>query len=203
MNKPFASRFRVVSPYGLRTDPITGAENCWHGGVDLVSDDRTVRAVMSGIVLQSRWAPNTGDGDRTWEWGNYISIGGDDGMTCYYCHLDGRNAEQGRRVTAGQIIGIEGNTGRSTGTHLHLEVRDYVSRQVDPCAYIGVPNEVGFIWTPPEPWEEQCHDWSRDAVEWCVRRGIIKGDGQGNYRLGDAVTREELCVMLYRGREVL
>ena len=203
MNKPFASRFRVASPFGLRTDPITGAAGCWHGGVDLVSDDRNVRAVMSGIVLKSRCAQNTGDGDRTYEWGNYVSIGGDDGMMCYDCHLDARNVEQGQRVTAGQIIGIEGNTGRSTGIHLHFEVRDYVGRQVDPCAYIEIPNEVSFIWTPPEPWEEQAHDWSREAVGWAVSRGILKGKGGDNYALGDFVTREELCVMLYRAREVL
>ena len=90
MNKPFASRFRVASPFGLRTDPITGEAGSWHGGVDLVSEDRNARAVMSGIVLRSRMVPDLGDGDRTWEWGNYVSIGGDDGKVCYYCHMDQR-----------------------------------------------------------------------------------------------------------------
>jgi len=203
MNMPFASKFRVVSPYGLRIDPITGEAGCWHGGVDLVSDDRNVRAVISGTVLKSRWAPNRGDGDRTYEWGNYVSIGGDDGMMCYYCHLDERKVEQGQRVTAGQIIGIEGNTGRSTGIHLHFEVRNYVSRQVDPCAYIGIPNEVGFIWTPEDPWIAQAHDWSREAVDWCVRRGILKGRGGDDYALGEPITREEMCVMFFRSKEVM
>ena len=111
--------------------------------------------------------------------------------------------EAGKRVSPGQVLGIEGTTGRSTGIHLHFEVRDWNAQQLDPCAYRGIPNQAGYIWTPPEPWEEQAHDWSRDAVEWCISRGILRGDGQGNYRLGDAVTREELCVMLYRAREVL
>jgi hypothetical protein len=74
---------------------------------------------------------------------------------------------------------------------------------VDPCAYIEIENRVGYIWTPPEPWEEQAHDWSREAVGWAVSRGILKGKGGDNYALGDFVTREELCVMLYRAREVL
>lgn len=203
MKMPFESGFRIVSPYGYRTDPITGEADCWHGGVDLVGNDPNVQAVRSGTVLRSRMAPDLGNGDRTWEWGNYVSLAGDDGMVIYYCHLASRAVEAGQRVSAGQILGIEGTTGRSTGIHLHFEVRDYNAQQLDPCDYLGIPNQVGYIWTPPEPWEEQCHDWSRDAVEWCVRRGILKGDGQGNYRLGDAVTREELCVMMYQAREVL
>lgn len=209
MKMPFESGFRIVSPYGYRTDPITGEADCWHGGVDLVGNDRNVRAVRSGTVLRSRMAPDLKNGDRTWEWGNYVSVAGDDGMMIYYCHLASRAVEAGQRVSAGQILGIEGTTGRSTGIHLHFEVRDYNAQQLDPCAYLKIPNQVGYIWTPPapepeeDPWIAQAHDWSRDAVEWCIRRGILKGDGQGNYRLGDAVTREEMCVMLYRAREVL
>lgn len=207
MEMPFASGFRIVSPYGYRTDPITGEEHSWHGGVDLVGADRVVRAVRGGRVVRSRMV-DPASGDKTWEWGNYVSVAGDDGMVIYYCHLESRAVEQGQRVSEGQLLGIEGSTGRSTGIHLHLELRDWAAQQKDPCAYLGIPNVVGFEYDPepiidPEPWEEQCHDWSRDAVEWCVSRGILKGDGHGNYRLGDAVTREELCVMLWRSREVL
>ena len=207
MGMPFASGFRIVSPYGYRTDPITGEEHSWHGGVDLVGADRVVRAVRGGRVMRSRMV-DPASGDKTWEWGNYVSVAGDDGMVIYYCHLESRAVEQGQQVSEGQLLGIEGSTGRSTGIHLHFELRDWAAQQKDPCAYLGIPNVVGFEYDPepiidPEPWEEQCHDWSRDAVEWCVSRGILKGDGHGNYRLGDAVTREELCVMLWRSREVL
>ena len=202
MRKPFDGPFRIASPYGWRTDPITGAEHSWHGGVDLVSDDRLVRAVIGGTVLRSRMAEDRGDGDRTWEWGNYVSVGGDDGFVIYYCHLAERRVEGGQRVSPGQVLGIEGTTGRSTGIHLHFEVRDWNAQQLDPCAYIGIPNQAGYIWTPPEPWEEQAHDWSRDAVEWCVSRGILKGRGGDDYALGEPVTREEMCVMLWRARDV-
>ena len=211
IRKPFDGPFRVVSPFGYRTDPITGAAHSWHGGVDLVSEDRAVRAVTGGTVLRSRMAEDTGNGDRTWEWGNYVSVAGDDGMVIYYCHLASRGVEAGQRVSAGQVLGVEGTTGRSTGIHLHFEVRDYNAQQVDPCAYIGIPNVAGFEYDPeplvdpepPEPWEEQAHDWSRDAVEWCISRGILKGRGGDDYALGDPVTREELAVILYRAREVL
>lgn len=205
MRKPFDGEFRVASPFGSRVDPITGEPGVWHGGVDLVSEDRNVRAVMGGTVLQSRMV-DPASGDRTWEWGNYVSVAGDDGYVIYYCHLDRRLVEKGQRVEAGQLLGIEGNTGRSTGRHLHFEVRDWGGSQRNPCDYLGIPNIAGFEYEPEPPvpsWQEQCHDWSRDAVEWCIRRGILKGRGGGDYALGDYVTREELCVMLYRGREVL
>ena len=203
---PFDGSFRVASPFGFRVDPITGAEHSWHGGVDLVSEDRNVRAACGGVVLRSRMAEDLGDGDRTWEWGNYVSVAGDDGCVIYYCHLESRAVEQGHRVSAGQILGIEGSTGRSTGIHLHFEVRDYNAQQLDPCAYLGIPNEAGYVWTPSapvDPWIAQAHDWSADAVDWAVRKGILRGRGGEDYALGDPVTREELCVMLHRAREVL
>ena len=99
--------------------------------------------------------------------------------------------EAGQRVSAGQVLGIEGTTGRSTGIHLHFEIRDYNAQQLDPCAYLGIPNQAGFVWTPePErdPWEEQAHDWSREAVDWCVRRGLLQGRGGDDYALGEPVT---------------
>ena len=66
---PFDGAFRVASPYGGRVDPITGEAGVWHGGVDLVSEDRNVRASVGGMVLRSRMAERGDDGDRTWEWG--------------------------------------------------------------------------------------------------------------------------------------
>lgn len=214
---PFESGFRIASPFGYRTDPITGEPGVWHGGVDLVGFDRDVRAVCDGTVLRSRMAENLGNGDRTWEWGNYISVAGDDGYIIYYCHLEARYAAEGQRIAQGQILGLEGSTGRSTGIHLHFEVRDWGAQQRDPCAYLGIPNVSGFEWDPdterdeaeqetkpePEPWETQAHEWGRDAVEWAITRGILKGDGDGNYRLGDPLTREEAIVLLYRAREIL
>ena len=200
MRMPFDSSFRISSPYGTRIDPITGAAD-WHGGVDLVSADRQVRAVSGGTVLRSRIV--TDATDRTSEWGNYVAIGGEDGMLTYYCHLSSRAVEEGQYVKAGQMLGIEGQTGRATGVHLHFEVRTPGGIQSDPCAYLGIENRVGYIWTPPKPYEVQASDWAREAVAWAVEKGILKGRGGDDYALGDPVTREELCVMLWRAREVL
>lgn len=201
MKMPFKEGFRVASPFGRRTDPITGEAGVWHGGVDLVGNTRTIRAVMSGWVINSRII--TDPTNKTSEWGEYISIWGDDNRNTFYCHLESRAVQAGHRVEAGEIIGIEGTTGRSTGIHLHFELRDAEGKQLDPCAYLGIENRVGYIWTPPEPWEEQAHDWGREAVGWAVSRGILKGKGGDDYALGDPLTREEFCVMLWRAREVL
>ena len=200
MRMPFDSAFRISSGYGAWIDPLDSSES-WHGGVDLVSSDRYVRTVIGGSVLVSRIV--TDPADRTSEWGNYIAIAGDDGMLIYYCHLAARAAEAGRRVEAGQVIGIEGATGRATGVHLHFEVRTPGGIQTDPCRYLGIPNAVGYVWTPPKPWEAQASDWAREAVSWAVEKGILKGRGGDDYALGEPVTREELCVMLWRAREVL
>jgi murein DD-endopeptidase MepM/ murein hydrolase activator NlpD len=184
-------------------DPITGEPGVWHGGVDLVSEDRNVRAVRAGTVLRSRMAPNNGDSDRTWEWGNYVTIAGSEGRQVSYAHLAERLVEVGQYVSEGQIIGIEGNTGRSTGRHLHLEVRDWNGLQEDPCAYIGIENIAGYVWKPKEPWVEQASTWAQEAADWAVRKGIIQGKGGGDYGWQDSLTREELAVILYRAREVL
>lgn len=137
---PFASgRFRVTSPYGNR--PELGD---YHSGIDLVdlSDDKIVTAVMGGKVIRSRMAdynPN----DRTWEWGNYVAVQQDDATIAYYCHLDSRSVEAGERISAGQKLGVMGNTGKSFGAHLHFEVRD-PARAINPADYLGFWNKVGI-----------------------------------------------------------
>ena len=197
MKMPFESGFAVTSPYGWRNDPFTGGDS-WHGGIDLKGDAPAVTAVMGGTVLQSRIVTDLSN--RTWEWGNYVSVLGDDGLVYYYCHLSARLVSSGERVEAGQIVGKEGASGRVTGAHLHFEVRrEGVS--IDPAALLGIPNQTGYRCDPPkdaEPWEDEVHDWSREAVAWAVGKDVLRGDGQGNYRLGEPCTREEFVTMLYR-----
>lgn len=199
MTKPFNSGFRVSSPYGSRIDPFTG-ELTVHGGIDLVGYDPVVRSVCEGRVLRSRIV--TDKTQLTWEWGNYISIQGDDGLIYYYCHLASRMVEAGESVGDGQPIGIMGETGRVTGPHLHFEVRNSAGT-VDPARILGIENRAGVVWLPEPPYIRQASPWARDAVAWAVERGILMGRGGDEYDLQSPVTREELCVMLYRAREVL
>ena len=201
MKMPFRSGFRVSSSYGWRLDPLTG-EKSWHSGIDLVGADKNVLAVVGGSVLKSRIV--TDMSDRTWEWGNYVSVYGDDGRVYYFCHLAERHVEQGDRIEMGQRVGIEGASGRVTGVHLHFEVRNPSNMgSVDPAEILGIPNEDGFVWKPTPAYIEQASPWAQDAVAWAVEKGILKGRGDDDYALQEPISREEMCVMLYRAREVL
>lgn len=198
---------RVTSPFGNRTDPISGTKNSWHGGIDLVSDgDKTVRAVVGGDVWLSRII--TDSSNRTSEWGNYICICGDDGTLYYYCHLSKRVVSAGERVESGQTVGVEGSTGRSTGSHLHFEIRrDGV--QVDPTEVLGIPNACGVyvanggeIMTEAnkniEQNDSKPQGWAKEAVEWAIDSGIIFGDENGDLMLRKACTREQMLVFIHR-----
>ena len=90
---PFDGRIRVTSPYGYRTDPITGAQGAWHGGLDLVGEDYVIRAAMGGTVVVSQMV--TDPYDRTSEWGNYVCVAGADGSYIYYCHMAERRVQVG------------------------------------------------------------------------------------------------------------
>ena len=143
---PFASqKCRLTSRYAYRIHPITGVRQ-FHGGVDLVGintdqgSGEEVIAVRSGKVVRSRIV--TDRSNATWQWGNYVAITGDDGVTIYYCHLAARNVKVGQRVNAGDCIGIEGSTGQSTGKHLHFETRRGANR-INAADYLGIPNEAG------------------------------------------------------------
>lgn len=202
---------RVASPHGYRVDPITGEPGVPHNGIDLVSNgDKTVVAVVNGVVLRSRMV--TDRSNRTWEWGNYVSVIGDDGFTYYYCHLASRLVTAGERVEVGRALGIEGSTGRSTGSHLHFEVRNASGTSIDPTEILSIVNSVGAVRAVDETEEQEevtmddekkttdsvPNEWARDAVEWAVENGIIYGTGDGDLKLRGNCTREQMLVFLYR-----
>lgn len=139
MSLPYKGEVRVSSPFGWRT--LFG-KRMYHKGIDLVGTDKTVRAVVGGVVGQSTII--TDPKNRTSEWGNYVRIGGDDGRLYYYCHLAKRLVERGAKVAVGDAIGIEGSTGKSTGSHLHFEVRENGS-SIDPTKILGIKNTVGTV----------------------------------------------------------
>ena len=144
-------RFRVSSVYGNRI--LYGAME-FHQGLDLVGldGDNEITAVIGGTVLMSRIV--TDHSNLTWQWGNYVSIRGDDGNVIYYCHLAERYVSAGQRVKAGDVIGIQGHTGYSFGDHLHFEVRKTAasSSHINAAEYLGIKNAVAKYEMPtPEP----------------------------------------------------
>lgn len=117
---------RLTSPFGYRTNPVSG-EYGFHTGIDLAAPEGTpVAAAYAGKVTES------GESDV---WGKYVLVEHSDGFETYYCHLNDIYAPEGTVVRNGETLGVVGSTGWSTGPHLHFEVRiDGV--RVDPAALI-------------------------------------------------------------------
>jgi murein DD-endopeptidase MepM/ murein hydrolase activator NlpD len=116
----------ITSPFGYRTDPITG-QQALHSGIDFGAACGTpIRAAGTGVVLSA--APNDGYGNAT-----VINHGG--GLATLYGHQSAFAVSAGQVVAQGQVIGYVGSTGRSTGCHLHFEVR-VNGTPVDPLGYL-------------------------------------------------------------------
>jgi murein DD-endopeptidase MepM/ murein hydrolase activator NlpD len=116
----------VASPFGNRTDPLTGA-TAFHSGVDLAAACGTpIKAAGDGVVFSA--GPNGGYGNAT-----IINHGG--GLATLYGHQSSIIVHQGESVTSGEVIGYVGSTGRSTGCHLHWEVR-VNGNPVEPTQYL-------------------------------------------------------------------
>ena len=103
----------ITSWFGWRNDPFTGTRR-FHNGLDIGVDTGTpVRAPMDGYVAETGYTEGSG---------NYILLAHHTGWTSFYCHLDSVAVRRGQRVGLGTLIGRSGNTGHSTGPHLHFSV---------------------------------------------------------------------------------
>lgn len=100
---------KITSPYGYRRDPFTGKLS-WHNGLDLRAKNEPAYAMMDGIVEK------VGYDNRS---GNYVTLRHGN-YRVSYCHLSSIIVRKGEYVYPGIIVGVTGNTGRSTGSHLHL-----------------------------------------------------------------------------------
>lgn len=116
-----------TSAYGVRSDPFRKA-SAMHAGIDLAGPVGTpIYATADGTVASSGW--NSGG------YGNLIEIDHGRGIFTRYAHLSKLDVREGERVTRGQVIGRMGSTGRSTGSHLHYEVR-IDDRPVNPIPFM-------------------------------------------------------------------
>ena len=121
--------WRVSDAYGWRTDPITG-EEVFHRGTDLAcAEGPLVLAAMDGVVTAAR---------RSATYGNYLRLSHSGGQETLYAHLQYLFVRAGEVVQAGQPLGTAGETGRSTGAHLHFELLEQGTRY-DAGALLGLP----------------------------------------------------------------
>ena len=117
------------SGYGYRIDPFTG-KKAFHEGVDFSAEVGTpIKASAGGVVVYS---------DRHPEYGNMIEIDHGDDLVSRYAHASKRLVKLGQVVLQGQKIAEVGNTGRSTGAHLHFEIR-HKDRPLNPSQFLKKP----------------------------------------------------------------
>ncbi|MBI5070227.1 MAG: M23 family metallopeptidase [Deltaproteobacteria bacterium] len=118
----------LTSGFGLRADPFTGRQ-AMHRGIDLAAPEGSpVRAALPGVVRSA--------GERG-GYGLAVEVEHEGGFTTLYAHASELLVKEGERVTPGQTIARVGRTGRSTGAHLHLEVRKN-SQAVDPMRALNL-----------------------------------------------------------------
>ena len=126
-SSPLKSRLFVTSRYGYRRHPITRRRK-FHHGLDLrAKTGTTVYAAKSGkVIFVGRYGG----------YGRLVIIKHDDGYTTRYGHLSRIKVNNGQKVKTNTVIGLSGNTGRSTGPHLHFEVR-LKGQTIDPAKYLN------------------------------------------------------------------
>ena len=119
---------RITSPMGPRNTGIKGASTN-HKGVDIggVGTTTSVLATKAGVVQTSAYSSS---------YGNYVVIYHGPGNTTLYAHMSSRSVKEGDTVTQGQVIGITGSTGVSSGPHLHYEITENGAR-VNPLNYLS------------------------------------------------------------------
>lgn len=101
-----------TSPFGIRRDPIKGTRRM-HSGLDLRARFEDVRAMLPGTVIKTGYSKTAG----------YFVTMSHGICVCSYLHLSHIGVREGSHVSAGDIVGVTGSSGRSTGPHLHISCR--------------------------------------------------------------------------------
>jgi len=124
---------KINNEYGFRKNPFGGSSYEFHAGMDIDGEiGEVVIAPANGIVSEAGWQNG---------YGNMIEINHGNGLVTRYGHLSGIGVRVGDAVLRGQTIGLIGSTGRSTGPHLHFELR-LNDKPINPRRFL-----------PPEPAE--------------------------------------------------
>lgn len=137
---PVRGKYKITSPYGVRVHPITGKKRL-HAGVDLIASrkDTPIIAPEAGVVIEARKSTAPGGG-----YGYFVKYRGVSGATHLMAHMvpGSLAVKKGDQVKQGQQLGVMGNSGASTGTHLHWEVRGKTQVPVDPIKWVDKQNKA-------------------------------------------------------------
>lgn len=124
---PLNRKIYVTSSYGTRTHPIFGTSK-FHNGIDLAANYENVYSVLDGIVTETGWDPRGG--------GHYIKVKHFNRFETAYLHLSEIYYRAGENVKAGFIIAKSGNSGNSTGPHLHFSVKEF-GKIINPAHFLN------------------------------------------------------------------
>lgn len=148
----------ITSGYGMR-------KVRYHYGTDLrVAVGDSIHVAWDGVVRIVGWDPRG--------YGRYVVVRHDNGLETVYGHLSAALMDENERVFAGEVIGLGGNTGRSTGPHLHLEIR-YLGNAFNPTRLIdfehgclrSYPNDM-YVLSQKETWPEYAEIKAMKAAQW-------------------------------------
>lgn len=133
--RPMAGEFDFTSNFGYRVDPFTRGP-AMHTGVDFRAETGTqIRAAAPGKVVTAEYSGG---------YGNMVEIEHANGLSTRYAHMSAISASVGQVVITGTVIGRVGTTGRSTGPHLHYEVR-IDEEPVDPTRFLRAGQKLAAI----------------------------------------------------------
>lgn len=133
MNSPYNGNFKVTQEY-------KGAS---HDGLDLVGiDSKEIHSTVNGVVEFAGWENSN---NHSQGFGQYVKIiDNKTGYGFYFGHLSTIKVKLGQSVKITDVIGIEGNTGNSTGSHCHYCIRkNGKGTHIDVSNYSGIPNKLG------------------------------------------------------------
>lgn len=120
-------RNKISSNYGWRVHPITGVKT-FHDGVDIAIPTGTpLYSAVKGTVVKSYYSSSGG---------NMVIVQNDTGWQVTFMHMDSRTVKEGDVIEQGQLVGYSGNTGNSTGPHLHIMVHDAEDKPINPVFII-------------------------------------------------------------------
>ena len=125
--RPLDKKYKINSPFGPRTHPITGKPKTPHKGVDMAAPRGvSIKATKAGKVIKACYLSG---------YGNAVYLDHGNGITSRYAHMSSITVKNGQTVKQGDEVGKVGTTGASTGNHLHFEIR-INGEAVDPQKYI-------------------------------------------------------------------
>jgi murein DD-endopeptidase MepM/ murein hydrolase activator NlpD len=128
LGRPLAGA--VSSPFGNRDDPFTG-EKAFHTGVDIQAKrGESIKATATGTVVEASYS-----GD----YGHLVEIQNGNGFISRFAHLQNYKVKVGDKIKRGQVIGLAGNSGRSTGAHLHYELC-LNGKPINPAPFMQTTN---------------------------------------------------------------